>query len=271
MRIETSKQTNAAMSHPSYEVTYGHKVLFCDLETFNETPIQHGIDRYSEKAEILLWAYAREDGPVKVWDLTTGETMPKDLATALSDPETITVWHNGLGFDLPILRNRMPDICPPDNRVVDTMRWAKRLGLPGGLGRLCDYFGLDESVAKQEQGRSLMLFFSKPRPKNQRLRRATRLTHPEKWAAFIEYAKHDILAMREIVVRMTVSEHEEEKARPRRGRAFGLEGEKSYSRRGRAFDLNAGKTGEAPPRKHKDLPWLLIVLLVAVLYTCSQF
>jgi DNA polymerase len=38
--------------------------------------------------------------------------------------------------------------------------------------------------------------FTKPRPKNVKLRRANRDTHPEEWAAFIEYARLDVDAMR---------------------------------------------------------------------------
>ncbi len=52
-------------------------LLFCDLETYSDTPINCGTHRYAERAEILLFAYAYNHGSVKVWDVTQDKTMPK--------------------------------------------------------------------------------------------------------------------------------------------------------------------------------------------------
>ena len=71
-------------------------------------------------------------------------------------------------------------------------------GLPGSLDELCEIYGLGADHAKIKDGRRLIQLFCKPRPKNSKIRRATRETHPEEWARFIEYAKQDIVAMREI-------------------------------------------------------------------------
>ncbi|WP_334469988.1 hypothetical protein [Arsenophonus sp. PmNCSU2021_1] len=54
-------------------------LLFCDLETYSDIPINCGTHRYAENAEILLFAYAYNHAPVKVWDVTQDKTMPKDL------------------------------------------------------------------------------------------------------------------------------------------------------------------------------------------------
>ena len=43
-----------------------------------------------------------------------------------------------------------------------------------------------------------MLFFTKPLPKNSKIRRATRHTHPERWTRFLSYAGRDISSMREL-------------------------------------------------------------------------
>ncbi|EAW4991466.1 DNA polymerase [Salmonella enterica] len=172
-------------------------ILYADLETFSETPINCGTHRYAEKAEVMLFAYALDDQPVKVWDLTTGQPMPPDLSAALSDPTVMTVWHNGGMFDSVVLRHALNIDLPPE-RIHDTMVQALAHGLPGSLSDLCDILGVESDKAKDKAGRQLIILFCKPRPKNSKIRRATRSTHPEAWKRFVSYAGSDISAMREI-------------------------------------------------------------------------
>lgn len=172
-------------------------ILFADLETFSETPINCGTHRYAEKAEVMLFAYALDDQPVQVWDVTTGQPMPSDLSDALNDPAVMTVWHNGGMFDSVVLRHALSIDLPPE-RIHDTMVQALAHGLPGSLSDLCDILGVDSDKAKDKAGRQLILLFCKPRPKNSKIRRATRQTHPEEWKRFVSYAGSDIEAMREI-------------------------------------------------------------------------
>lgn len=172
-------------------------ILYADLETFSETPINCGTHRYAEKAEVMLFAYALDDQPVKVWDLTTGQPMPPDLRAALNDPTVMTVWHNGGMFDAVVLRHALNIDLPPE-RIHDTMVQALAHGLPGSLSDLCDILGVTSDKAKDKAGRQLILLFCKPRPKNSKIRRATRSTHPEEWKRFVSYAGSDISAMREI-------------------------------------------------------------------------
>lgn len=172
-------------------------ILYADLETFSEMPISCGTHRYAEKAEVMLFAYALDDQPVKVWDLTTGQPMPPDLSAALNDPAVMTVWHNGGMFDSVVLRHAL-DIDLPPERIHDTMVQALAHGLPGSLSDLCDILGVESDKAKDKAGRQLIMLFCKPRPKNSKIRRATRSTHPEEWKRFVSYAGSDISAMREI-------------------------------------------------------------------------
>lgn len=171
--------------------------LFCDLETFSPTPISHGSHRYSELAEVMLFAYAFDDGPIHVWDLTTGEPMPAQLRDALADDDVMTVWHNGGNFDTVVLKNAL-GIDIPLRRVHDTMIQAYQHGLPGALGALCEVFGIEGDDAKDKDGKKLIQLFCKPRPKSSKLRRATRETHPAAWARFVSYAGSDIRAMRQV-------------------------------------------------------------------------
>ncbi|WP_368666845.1 DNA polymerase [Xenorhabdus sp. PB62.4] len=86
----------------------------------------------------------------------------------------------------------------PLDRLHDTMVQALAHGLPGSLGTLCDVLGINADKAKDKEGKALINLFCKPRPKNSKYRRATRLTHPEEWQRFIKYAGSDIDAMREV-------------------------------------------------------------------------
>lgn len=177
-------------------MTFTHK-LYGDLETYSEMPIKNGTYAYAESAEILLFAWALDDGPVNVWDVASGEVIPAGLHRAIKDESTQVIFHNSM-FDRSVLRFAMPDICPPIERWYDTMVQAMTHALPGSLAALCDILRVDADKVKDKRGKDLIQLFCKPRPKNSRLRRATRETHPEDWKAFAEYAKSDIIAMREV-------------------------------------------------------------------------
>ena len=177
-------------------------VLFCDLETYSPVPISAGAYRYAEQAEVLLWAYAFDDGPVQCWDVTASPAVPTALLVALNQPDTTTVWHNGGNFDRVVLERVAPELAPPLDRIHDTMVQALAHGLPGSLDTLGEILKLDQDKRKHKRGRELIQLFCKPRPANSKLRRYTRDTHPAEWAEFVEYAKADILAMREVYARL---------------------------------------------------------------------
>lgn len=174
--------------------------LHADLETYSEVPIEHGTHRYAEGAEIMLFLYAFDDGPVQCWDVTTGAPMPRELLAALRDESvTIVGWNFG-NFDSVIMQH-----CgiPVDrSRIHDCMVQALSHGLPGALDKNCEVFKLSEEEAKIKDGKRLIQLFCKPRPKNQKLRRATRETHPEEWQRFIDYGKSDIVSARILYRRM---------------------------------------------------------------------
>lgn len=181
--------------------------LWLDLETYSETPIKHGAHRYAEKAEVLLFSYAVDDEEVEVWDRTVSTVMPAAVAEGLYNP-AVEIWAQNSGFDRTVLRHAMR-IDKPLSRWRDTMIQAFSHGLPGNLGQLCDIFNLSEEDAKQKDGKRLIQLFCKPLPKNQKLRRATRDTHPEEWQRFINYAGGDIRAMRELHKRIPLWNYRE--------------------------------------------------------------
>lgn len=175
------------------------KTLYLDLETYSETSIRAGLYRYAEcvSTEILLFAYALDDAPAVVWDLTTDDLMPDDLAAAMVNPAVEVVAHNA-EFDRTILNYRTNGLRMADARWRCTMAQALAHSLPGALASLCDVLRVDAAHAKDKAGRDLVNLFCKPRPATSKIPRATRQTHPDKWAQFKEYARLDVEAMRAI-------------------------------------------------------------------------
>lgn len=177
-------------------------VLFLDSETFSSVPIKSGTHAYSEAddAEVMIISYAIDDpligeGDVVVVDLTAGERLPQELVDALADPDVVIVMQNGGNFDRIVLDKAL-GITIPSERVHDTMVQALSHGLPGGLDKLCQIFDVPEALAKHKGGRTYIQMFCVPRPKNSKVRRWTRDTHPVEWQRFLDYAGGDIHSMR---------------------------------------------------------------------------
>lgn len=168
-----------------------------DTETYSETPLANGTHAYAEQAEIMLFTYARDNDHAQCWDLTVNPEPPGDLLRLIETADEYW-WQNGGMFDRTILKWALPDIhqMMPDHKWRDTMVQALCHGLPGSLDALSDIFKLGADLAKHKRGKQLIQMFCKPQPKNTKLRRKTRLTHPVEWAEFVEYAKSDITAMR---------------------------------------------------------------------------
>ena len=126
--------------------------------------------------------------------------MPIDLRIALRNVmrgRMRIVGHNFLMFDRLVMKHCWGVDIKPRN-TIDTMIRAFRHALPGSLDALCDVLGVSADNAKDKRGKALIQRFSKPTPKNYKIRRYTAETHPDEWALFIKYAVSDITAMREV-------------------------------------------------------------------------
>ena len=186
---------------------------FHDTETFSPVPIKNGTWAYAEKAEIMLWAYALEDGEIRVWDRMNGTVnwqddlsglwesapcvdLPEDLEQMVLDPDTLIWFHNGQMFDFPVMKHSMPEVEDriPETRRRDTMVQAYCHGLPGALDKLGTALNVSEDKRKSKRGKALVQLFCKP---NKDGTRNTKQTHPKEWQEFIEYAGGDITTMRE--------------------------------------------------------------------------
>ncbi|KVE27229.1 DNA polymerase I [Burkholderia singularis] len=177
--------------------------LWLDTETFSPIPLKHGTHRYAKQAEIMIWTWAIDDGPVGTWDRTAVARMPAELDAAIDAADEYW-WQNGGMFDRVVLMHAMPDVYArmPEEKWRDTMVQAYAHGLPGALALLCEIFNVPTDQAKDKEGAQLIQLFCKPRPAFSELRRATRETHPEQWARFLEYAGRDITAMRAVHAKM---------------------------------------------------------------------
>lgn len=170
------------------------RTLLLDFETFSATPLAHGTHTYAADSEIMVATYAVDDEEeVSCIDTTAGESLAP-LVVEIMRADRIVI-HNSY-FDRTVAAAH--GIIIPPEKIIDTMVLALMHSLPGSLDKLSEIYNLGEDKAKIKDGKRLIHLFCKPRPKKQKLRRATRETHPKDWAKFIEYAKMDIVAMRAI-------------------------------------------------------------------------
>ena len=170
--------------------------LWLDLETYSDIPIKNGAHKYAEGAEVLLVAFAWDEEPVVVWDIASlrGDAWRGDVQRLIDNADRVVI-HNS-AFDRTVLRHCGVNI--PVEKIDDTMITALAHSLPGSLGQLCDVLGVPQDKSKDKAGRRYIQLFTKPCPRNWKIRRATRETHPDEWNAFIEYARLDVDAMRNI-------------------------------------------------------------------------
>lgn len=176
------------------------KTLYLDLETFCDVPITHGTHAYAEKAEVLLVAWAWNDEPVAVWDCVKDgwDDIRIALQRMVNDAQRVVI-HNS-HFDRTVLRHA--GVIVPVDKITDTMVLALQHSLPASLGALCDVLSVPLDIAKDKAGKKLIQLFCKPRAKNVKIRRADSATHPAEWQAFVEYARLDVDAMRDVHGRM---------------------------------------------------------------------
>ncbi|MDE1906811.1 MAG: hypothetical protein KGH75_10235, partial [Rhodospirillales bacterium] len=117
--------------------------------------------------EILLWSYAIDDGPLKVYYPFFYQPFPDDLAEAILDEETIFVAHNA-SFERVLLtivgaRFLNPAIHAQIRRVDRwrcTAAMARSCGLPGALDNTAK--ALRMQVEKDREGYLLMMRMCKP-------------------------------------------------------------------------------------------------------------
>ena len=188
-------------------------VLQIDIETFSSVDlIKCGVYRYVESPdfEVLLFAYAFDDEPITVIDLTDLETVPDDVYDALTDPNITKTAYNA-GFERTCLAAWFHLPMLPEQWQCSSV-WALTLGLPGYLDGVADVLKL--SAQKDSKGKALIKYFSLPcAPTKTNGQRIRNYPHhdPVKWEEYKDYNKQDVVVEREVrkkLSRFPVPAHE---------------------------------------------------------------
>lgn len=187
--------------------------LLIDLETYSSVDISKaGAFKYVESPdfEILLLAYAWDDGPVEVLDLTelvdSPEAMERgqrclDILRTIQDTDTVKVAHNS-AFERACLSKYLDRELPAEE-WEDTMIMAAMNGLPMSLDAAGAALQLQDQKIKE--GTTLINYFCKPcRPTIANGGRTRNLPEhaPDKWERFKEYCRRDVEVEQAIYYRL---------------------------------------------------------------------
>ena len=198
------------------------KNLSLDLETKSSVDIgKAGAYKYAESPDfdILLFGVSVNHGPITVYDLACGDTVPEKIIAALSD-DRVTKWAYNASFERVCLsvwlRRNYPEHFrsysipgDPVQSYLDpaswkcTLVWAAYNGLPLGLEKVGAVLGFEEQ--KLKEGKDLIKYFCCPcKPTKSNGGRTWNLPHhaPEKWELFKKYNERDVQVEMQIQERL---------------------------------------------------------------------
>ena len=170
------------------------KSISIDIETFSSIDLKKcGVYKYAESDdfEILLFAYSVDGSDVKVIDLASGEKIPDEIISVLSD-ENIIKWAYNANFERICLSRYLDEWLEPESWQC-TLVWGATLGLPLSLEGIGAVLGLEKQ--KLNEGKSLITYFCKhcsPTKTNGGRTRNLPIHDKEKWQKFKEYNKRDV-------------------------------------------------------------------------------
>lgn len=177
-----------------------HAVLAIDIETFSSVDLTAvSVYKYTESPdfEILLFAYAWDDEPVRIVDFTRGEVLPPDVKAALTDIAILKTAFNA-SFERVCLSRYLGKRLAPQGWDCTRVR-ALMAGLPGSLKGAGE--ALDIEKAKMDEGSALIRKFCKPCPRTGKRMRPE--DAPQDWETFKKYCRRDVEAEREIRERLS--------------------------------------------------------------------
>ncbi len=173
--------------------------LSIDIETYSSVDlVKSGVYAYTSAPDfqILLFAYAFEDEPVTVIDLTS-EALPPEIEKALVAPDIVKTAYNA-NFERTCIQKYFRLELPVGQWRCSAVA-ASELGLPQTLAGVAEALGL--SKQKDSRGKLLINYFSKPcKPTETNGGRTRNLPEHdrEKWQTFIEYCRQDVEVERAI-------------------------------------------------------------------------
>lgn len=176
------------------------RTLAIDLETYSSNNIKYSVYKYVEAPdfEILLFAYAFDDDPVRVVDLAQGETLPDDVKAALYDKDVLKTAFNA-NFEINCLKKYFPDL-PEEQWECDRILSLYN-SYPPHLAAVAKAMHFDEDRQKDTRGKALIRYFClpcKPTKANGGRTRNYPKDAPDKWEIFKEYNRQDVVVERAI-------------------------------------------------------------------------
>lgn len=183
-----------------------------DIETYSDRDLKKcGVYKYAESpnAELLLFGYSINNGPVTVIDVAQGEEVPEYILKALTD-DNIIKWAYNASFERIFLsvwlKRNYPQYFVSYSIDEDTVSnyldpsawrcslvWGAVMGLPLSLKGIGAVLKLDEQ--KMSKGSDLIRYFCVPcKPTKSNGGRTRNLPEhaPEKWATFVAYNRRDV-------------------------------------------------------------------------------
>lgn len=170
-----------------------------DIETYSSVDLtKSGVYAYASAPDfqILLLAYAFDDGPVEIIDLVA-EPLPDELYKALTNAAIIKTAYNA-NFERTCIAKYFNLYLPIEQWRCSAVA-ASELGLPQTLAGVAEALGLVEQ--KDSRGKALINYFSKPCKETKTNGGRTRNLpehDPEKWQTFMDYCKQDVEVERAI-------------------------------------------------------------------------
>ena len=180
------------------------KKLSCDIETFSDVDlIRCGVYKYADSPnfEILLFAYAVDDGDVHIIDIAGGEELPEEIIQAIKSDTIVKTAYNAQ-FERVCLSRY---IKLPEGEYLNPQSWyctavqAAELALPLSLADVGSVLGLERQ--KMTEGKELIKYFCvpcKPTKSNGNRTRNRPYHDINKWETFKKYCMRDVDVERQI-------------------------------------------------------------------------
>ena len=180
------------------------KKLSCDIETFSDVDlIRCGVYKYADSPnfEMLLFAYAVDDGDVHIIDIAGGEEFPEKIIQAIKSDTVVKTAYNAQ-FERVCLSRYLK---LPDGEYLNPQSWyctavqAAELALPLSLADVGSVLGLERQ--KMTEGKELIKYFCvpcKPTKSNGNCTRNRPCHDINKWETFKKYCMRDVDVERQI-------------------------------------------------------------------------
>ena len=180
------------------------KKLSCDIETFSDVDlIRCGVYKYADSPnfEMLLFAYAVDDGDVHIIDIAGGEEIQEEIIQVIKSDTVVKTAYNAQ-FERVCLSRYLK---LPEGEYLNPQSWyctavqAAELALPLSLADVGSVLGLERQ--KMTEGKELIKYFCVPcKPtKSNGNRTRNRPCHDiNKWETFKKYCMRDVDVERQI-------------------------------------------------------------------------